>query len=187
MNAYYSFVSSLLFLLCATVQTNDPDPAFWIATYLIGGPLLVLLARPGFLHPSTATHCLTLWIAALVALAAYLAAALRVVYLAHSGGDHHLDDSLLWQLLEHELGRELGGTLALIVHACIVRVLLVSTINDGAQGSGKSRIATLVAALGVGLVGAVALVWFQFQSAMTVRYQQDSPHCSGALSPSSQQ
>jgi hypothetical protein len=185
MNAY-SLLSSLLFLLCAAVQTNDPDPAFWIATYLIGGPLLVLLVRPAFLHPSTAAHCLTVWIAALVALATYLAAALRVVYLAHSGGDVRLDDSLLWQLLEHELGRELGGTLALIVHACILRVLLLSTINDAAQGSGKSRIPTLVAALGVALVGAIAVVWFQFQSAMTLRYQQDSPHCSGALSSSQQ-
>lgn len=186
MNAY-SLVSTLLFLLCAAVQSNDPDPAFWIATYLIGGPLLNLAARPGFLPPATALRCVALWIVALVALAAHLAAALREVYFAHGGLQS--EDSLLWQLMEHELGRELGGTLALIVHACIVRVLLVSTINQsGAQGSGNSRFATLVALLGVALVGATALVWFQFQSAMALRYQQESPHCSGALSsPASQQ
>lgn len=173
MTTAYSSVAALLFLLCALVQTNDPDPAFWIAAYLTGGLGLALLPR--LLDSALIAPVIALWLAALVALAAHLALALQLRF-------RHADpssDSLLWQLLEHELGRELGGTLALILHAVILLIL------HNNNNTGSSRYIAL--SLGAALLLAVAFAWFQFQPAMVARYSSEAPHCSGALSSSSSQ
>jgi hypothetical protein len=175
----YTSLAGLLFLLCAVVQLNDPDPAFWIAVYVLGGPGLAIAAhRLAAAHLATA---LTLWLAALVALAAHLAFALRDrLELDRDDADARLH-SWLWHALEHELGRELGGTLALIFHAIILRALFLNNNNNNNNTATRS----LALSLGVALLASVAFVWFQFQSALVARHHAESPHCSGALSSSS--
>lgn len=177
----YSSFAALLFLLCAAVQTNDPDPAFWIATYLIGGPGLALLPR--FIDHVAFARFLAIWLAALFVLAANLAAGLRL-RMQDTAGVADANDSLLWQLLEHELGRELGGTVALIIHAIILRILINNNNNNNnkSKAQGSSIVATLALSLGAALLIAMAFTWFQFQPAMIARYQSEAPHCSGALS-----
>lgn len=175
MTSVYSSFASLLFLLCAAVQTNDPDPAFWILTYLIGGPGLSLLPR--LVDHSVFARCVAIWIAALCALAAHLAAGLRLRMRDAAPADD--DASWLWQALEHELGRELGGTIALILHAIVLRVLIGSGDKNGGS---RSLVASGALAVGAALLIAVAFTWFQYQPAMVARYQSEAPHCSGALS-----
>jgi hypothetical protein len=159
----YRLVSSLLFVMCAVVQYNDPDPELWISLYLLGGPVLTLIlaVRPSFVSLAS------VWLALMVAFAAYLTRQLLQRFDWQPSGD---DESFLWRLLEHELGREIGGTLMLIVHAG----LLVFT-------SGSAGRSSVLPVIGVTLVVAVALVWHFFQNEMTARYRAATPHCDNAL------
>lgn len=162
MSLAYDLLSSALLLVCASVQANDPDPALWIALYALGGPALTLLWRTA---PPSASRALTAaWIAGVAAFGVQLARQLWASFVPDDSGS---STSLLWQALEHELGREIGGCLVLIVHACTLWTL----------HRGGARFCSLV---GVFFIVSVAAVWWLFQREMAQRLYSTAPHC---LSP----
>ena len=161
----YDVVSSTLLVVCAAVQINDPDPELWMAVYMLGGPGLALLWRCA---PSRTSSAVTVaWSVAIAAFGVHLAQQLAASFGADRGGGA---TSMVWQVLEHELGRELGGCGVLLVHAATLWTL---------HRRASVRVCSLI---GVAFLVCVAGVWWLFHRELTRRFHLSAPHCSGAFS-----
>jgi hypothetical protein len=159
-------VASLLFVLCAVVQTNDPDPELWITLYVLGGPVLTAVLSFRLLSDASFAWLAGAWLTCVTAFGVHLMRQLWQRFEWHESRS----DSFVWQLMEHELGREIGGTAMLAIHA----LLLLTRVQ-----SANSRL--WPGLLGLAFASAVALVWYLFQHDLTARYRQETPHCNDAL------
>lgn len=175
----YCLAAGIFFAAAAYAQFNDPDPALWIAGYLLGGcvfnflpimlhqsPILAKRIRPVVVLFATGnTLVLMLWIHSLI---------FKI--------DFDLPfRELAWSVLEYEEGREIGGLLLLLVHVLRIAGYLKETPMDKAEKS-SGLIGTFVAA---GMLVGAAHLWINYQQSMNQR--DNVEHCNGQFGSGLQQ
>ncbi|EDQ85450.1 uncharacterized protein MONBRDRAFT_11784 [Monosiga brevicollis MX1] len=173
----YLVLAGAFFAACAWAQINDPDSLPWMAAYLGLGTLLNAVVVTGWTSGLLAS-VLPMVVGGILAFAGHLLYTIRTdLDVTPQGPSASWQDNaaaLVWQILEHEQGREVGGLLLLAAHVGFLRALA------GAQAGRTTGWANKLAALVMVLaLGGAAYAW-RFQPEMNARYHTE--HCSGAFS-----
>lgn len=99
---------------------------------------------------------------------------------------HAPPQQLLWQFLEDERGREVGGLALLVLHLIYVRRCLRPSGGPAALSAAQQRRTTAVgvdqrmgAAVLLAVLAVAVYAWIRYQPQMQARY--NTPHCTGAF------
>ena len=172
----YCVMAAVFFAACAFAQSNDPDPEWWVAGYIVGGCILNLLVM---LQLSSAK--LLIWITQ--AFAALTAGFLLwwVVALLPKLEYSLLPDmkAFAWRFLEFEEGREIGGLVILLLHMLKLLSFQQTKTSTSKNDAGSSSAHPFGTILMLAVIGGAVYLWVYFQPEMNMR--ENMEHCSNVF------
>ncbi|GAB6022465.1 hypothetical protein CHUAL_006576 [Chamberlinius hualienensis] len=102
--------------MAALVQLNDPDPILWVSLYITPAIISTLaLVKPALKDSRIVKTTVYILKIVCIGLVVYLCSTLWILF--QSQNDLKLELEFFTKILDYEEGRELGGTLLVVIWA----------------------------------------------------------------------